>query len=102
MDIAVTLMQQLGASNQIADYALGKNLFDASARNAVVISDWHSIGVVTDNLKYRIPYNNKGLEYYEPTLSNDQPIPAETKDSLLSKNQQRILAAMQSISRFNR
>jgi hypothetical protein len=42
------------------------------------------------------------MEYYEPTLSNDQPIPAETKDSLLGKNQQRILSAMQSISRFNR
>jgi membrane-anchored protein YejM (alkaline phosphatase superfamily) len=39
IDIAVMLLQMLGASNDIGDYALGRNLIDESPRDFVVISD---------------------------------------------------------------
>jgi membrane-anchored protein YejM (alkaline phosphatase superfamily) len=74
MDIAVTLLQMLGASNDVSDYALGRNLFDESPRDFVVISDWHSIAVVSDDFKYRIPYISRSIENYKPTHRNDRVV----------------------------
>ncbi|MDB6063728.1 MAG: inner rane hydrolase [Verrucomicrobiaceae bacterium] len=101
MDIAVTLMQLLGASNDIGDYALGRNLLDESPRDFIVISDWHSINVNAGDFKYRIPYTSRGIENYKPTHRDDSPFASSEEERLaIEKNQKVILEAVKNISKF--
>ncbi len=110
MDIAVTLMQMLGASNPIEDYALGENLFDVDAasksktpREFIVISDWHSIGINAQNFKYRIPYASKGVENYRATFGDDSAFPdREAERAAIAEHQKMILDAVRNISRFSK
>ncbi|HET8711330.1 MAG TPA: sulfatase-like hydrolase/transferase [Spongiibacteraceae bacterium] len=104
MDIAVTLMQMLGASNDVSDYALGRNLFDddsAHPRDFITISDWHSVGIKAADFKYRVPYTSRGMENYKPTHSDDSAFSdSEAERDVLARHQQIILAAVRNITRF--
>jgi hypothetical protein len=101
MDIAVTLMQLLGASNDIGDYALGRNLFDTQARDFIVISDWHSIAIKTADFKYRIPYTSRGLENYRPTRSDDSAYPdRDAERDAIEQHQKSILEAVRNLALF--
>ena len=103
MDIAVTLLQMLGASNDIGDYAFGRNLFDESPRDFVVVSDWHSIAVVAENFKYRIPYTSRGIENYKPTHRNDSAFAnAAAGRSEIEKHRKIILEAVRNLTKFAR
>lgn len=102
IDIAVTLLQLLGATNPVADYALGHNLFDDGARGAIVSSDWHSLGVMTRDLKYRIPYNNRGLDNYPPTDRKDSAYPPAVARQIVDTHRADILEAIRNSSRFAR
>ena len=100
LDISTTLLQQLGISNPVADYSLGRNLFDTSERSHLVLSDWHSISVLTPKLKYRIPYLNAGVESWDPTDPMDRPLDKERAATLLVEEQHLILDAMNSFSTY--
>ncbi len=104
MDIAVTLMQLLGASNDVSDYALGRNLFDddkANPRDFIVVSDWHNIGVKAADFKYRIPYASRGIENYRPTHADDSPfMDSNAERAAIAKHQKIILEAARNISKF--
>jgi len=102
VDIAVTLLQMLGAANPTGDYALGRNLFDDGERGVIVSSDWHSIGVMAKDLKYRIPYNNRGLENYQPTDRGDKVYPKALAQQMLDRHRSDILEAIRNSSRFAR
>lgn len=101
MDIAVTLMQMLGASNDIGDYAFGRNLFDESPRDFVVVSDWHSIAVVADDFKYRIPYTSRGIENYKPTHREDNVFANSAEErAAIEQHQKIILEAARNLTNF--
>lgn len=109
MDIAVTLMQLLGASNDIGDYALGRNLFEDKkniddkhkSRDFIVISDWHSIGIKAIDFKYRIPYTNRVTDNFRPTRGDDSPLKdGESERAAIARHQQVILEAVRNISKF--
>lgn len=104
MDIAVTLMQMLGASNDVSDYALGRNLFDADENNPrdfIAISDWHSVGIKAADFKYRVPYTSRGMENYKPTRGDDSAFAnSDAEREALAKHQQIVLAAVRNITRF--
>jgi uncharacterized protein len=101
MDIAVTLLQMLGASNDIGDYALGRNLFDESPRDFVVVSDWHSIAVVADDFKYRIPYTSRGRENYKPAHRNDRMFASSAVERTeIEEHQKIILEAARNLTKF--
>lgn len=101
LDIAVTLMQLLGASNDVGDYALGRNLLDESPRDFIVVSDWHSISVMPENFKYRIPYVSRGMENFHPTQGDDSAFASsEDERAAIEKNQKVILEAARNINRF--
>ena len=110
LDIAVTLMQLLGASNDVSDYALGRNLFDADAspsdknenpRDFIVVSDWHSIGIKAADFKYRIPYTSQGMENYRPTRSDDSSFAnSDTERDAIVQHQKIILDAVRNIAKF--
>jgi len=103
MDIAVTLLQLLGASNPVGDYALGRNLFDDSARAAIVVSDWHSIGINAADFKYRIPYASRGVENYRPTRGDDRPFAnRDAERCAIAQHRQLVLDAARNITRFAR
>jgi uncharacterized protein len=93
-------MQLLGTTNEVGDYALGRNLFDDSARDQIIISDWHSLNVITAELKYRIPYNNRGLDNYRPTDRNDKVFNDQQAREALEKYRTPILTAIRNASRF--
>lgn len=100
LDIATTLLQQLGLTNAVDDYSLGRNLLDDSPRDHLVLSDWHSIGILTPVLKYRIPYLQSSVDSWAPTNAADQPLAAADVTTELQKAQPLILQAMRNFSRF--
>ena len=100
MDIATTLLQALGAQGPSQHYSLGQNLFSSAPRSYITISDWHSIGVVTGDLKFRIPYLNDGSLGWDPTGPADQPLNEAQQAARIDSNQKDILSAIRNSSQF--
>ncbi len=100
LDISTTLLQSLGAPADTAAYSLGRNLLDLQNRRYIVSSDWHSISVITKDMKYRIPYTNRGADQWSPTDPDDVPFPPGTASKILEANNPLILEAIRNCSRF--
>ena len=98
LDVSATLLPMLGAPKDVASYGLGANLLENSTRNFIVVSDWHSISVLTNDMKYRIPYLSKGFEHWQPTDAHDKPLPAGS--NVLANNQVSILQSIKNTSQF--
>lgn len=95
VDIATTLLQQLGAGADTHGWSLGQNLLSTAARPYIVLSDWHSIAVLTPDLKYRIPYlNQTGTDYWAPTDHVDGPLTTDEIKTLTLRHRSNILDAM--------
>lgn len=100
LDVGTTLLQQLGAPHDAQQYSLGADMLSASDRKFIVLSDWHSISVMTDDMKYRIPYASKGFDHWQPTGQKDEVLNSTQSQSLLIENQQVILEAIKNSSKF--
>ncbi|MFA5493631.1 MAG: sulfatase-like hydrolase/transferase [Porticoccaceae bacterium] len=100
MDIATTLLQLLGATGPVANYSLGRHLLSIEPRDFIAISDWHSIGVLTPELKFRIPYLNRGDGGWEPTGPADEPLDDDQEALLIERNTRQILTAIDNNSQF--
>lgn len=101
MDIATTLLQSLGAANKPADYTLGRNLFDETPRDYILVADNQSVGIITPKFKYRIPYDNEAL-FYQPTRPDDSPYSADEAERIFVGNQGLFVQAMRDTTRFTR
>ena len=100
LDIGTTLMQILGAPKDSGSYSLGANLFEIADRPFVVSSDWHSISVITKDMKYRIPYASRGTDNWLPTDRNDSPYSGEAITEVLKRNNPTVLSAIKNCSKF--
>lgn len=100
LDIAPTLLQRLGINNPHQDYALGISLYDTQARDFIVVSDWRTIGVQTEALKYRIPYQQHGIKHYVPTGRHDETLSSDQQSSLTARYQSQLLQAIKNCSLF--
>lgn len=100
LDVGTTLLQMLGAPADARAYSLGRNLFDLDDRPFIVSSDWHSISVITRDMKYRIPYTNRGADQWSPTDADDRPHPADVASRLIEQNNPLIFEAIKNCSRF--
>jgi uncharacterized protein len=100
LDIGTTLMQMLGAPRDASGYSLGRNLFDLADRPFVVSSDWHSISVIANDMKLRIPYTNRGADQWVPTDLRDNPYPASEVPDVLKRNNRIVLEAIGNCSKF--
>lgn len=100
LDISPTLLQALGAPSDVSQYSLGRHLLDATPRPFIVVSDWHSISVQTDEMKYRIPYLHHGMDHFVPTGPNDQSLSDSQQDQLLMSNQKLLLTAIENARLF--
>ncbi len=100
LDIGTTLLQLLGAPKDSHAYSLGSNILEAADRKYIVVSDWHSIGVMAADMKYRIPYSNKGFEHWEPVSAKDEPLDEARSSALLKTHQGTILDAVKNSSLF--
>jgi len=100
LDIGTTLLQKLGAPEDTENYSLGQNMLQPINRKYIVVSDWHSISVMTDDMKYRIPYASKGFENWQPTGPKDEVLTDDQVNKLLTKNQPEILDAIKNSSKF--
>lgn len=95
VDIATTLLHALGASSDTVSWSLGDNLLSETPRPYVVLSDWHSIAVLADGLKYRIPYVNvSGADYWPPTDHDDRPLSGDLAQALTLQHRASIIEAM--------
>lgn len=101
MDVATTLLQTLGAGKNTDHYSLGRNLLDEHEREFIALSDWHSISVLTGDLKYRIPYLNSGIDHWSPTDPKDHPVPQNKVAGLVARNSALILRAMENCTLFS-
>lgn len=102
MDIATTLLQHLGAERNSGHYSLGQNLLDDSQRDFITLSDWHSIAVMTRDLKYRIPYLNTGVDHWSPTGPDDKPLADEDAIMVMARNSPLVIRAMENCTAFSR
>ena len=101
LDIGTTLLQILGAPGESGTYALGRNLFeDLAQRPYVVSSDWHSLCVITPDMKYRLPYTNRGVDHWAPTDTQDHPLNDAEAARILQKNNPLIMDAIRDSTRF--
>lgn len=101
LDVASTLLPILGARGEPATYTLGNSLLDTSVERNLVISDWHSVSIVTPELKYRIPYLNvSGVDSWAPTDASDTPLPEEEASGLVDRYRSLILQIMGNCTKF--
>jgi membrane-anchored protein YejM (alkaline phosphatase superfamily) len=101
LDVATTLLHTLGARGDPANYTLGISLHDPSPQRHLVVSDWHSIGILTPELKYRIPYVNlSGIDYWTPTDATDAPLTATEANTVIDRYRDLILATMLNCTKF--
>ena len=100
LDVGTTLLQMLGAPENSNSYSLGANMLSVPDRKFIVVSDWHSISVLTSDMKYRIPYVTKGFDHWQPTGNKDEELSEAQSQALLAKNQQVILEAIKNSSKF--
>jgi hypothetical protein len=54
--------------------------------------------VLTNDMKYRIPYLSKGFDHWQPTDAQDKPLPAGS--NILANNQASILQSIKNTSQF--
>lgn len=100
LDISPTLLQLLGAPTDTSNYSLGTNMITPVNRKFVVVSDWHSVSVMTEDMKYRIPYISKGFDHWEPTDQKDKALNGEAVGMTMKENQSYILEAIKNCSKF--
>ncbi len=100
VDIGTTLLQALGAPKEAGGYSLGRNLLDESPRPFAVSSDWHSIAVMSADMKYRIAYTNRGTDHWRPTTLADVPFESAEEAGVLDRNRQILIDAIADCSRF--
>lgn len=101
LDIATTVLESLGAPSVIENYSLGLSLVDMQPRESIIISDWHSIAVVTNDMKIRIPYISIGFDNWQPTDASDHALNKGSSDLLINRYQQTITNAMQNSTVFS-
>jgi len=100
LDVGTTLLQMVGAPQDTKLYSLGTNMITPSDRKFVVSSDWHSISVMTDDMKYRIPYVSKGFDHWQPSDRQDKELTGDATEKLMKENQSFILEAIKNCSKF--
>jgi uncharacterized protein len=101
LDVATTLLRALGAGGEPTDYTLGTPLQGAAPHRHLVVSDWHSIGIFTPELKYRIPYINvSGVDYWVPTNLTDVPLTDAESGTLIARYRDLILETMANCTKF--
>ena len=100
MDIATTLLQKLGASADSSHYSLGENILKESSRKYIVTSDWHSIGLITDSMKYRISYSNNAFDNWAPTNKMDLPLDESAASEVMVEHQPEIIDAIKNTTKF--
>ena len=100
LDIATTLLQQLGVKSPVQTYSLGQPITGVEQRPYIVLSDWHSISVQTPDMKYRIPYLNAGNDYWAPTDLADNTLDDASAVRLVAQNQASLLEAIKLSSLF--
>jgi len=98
IDWVPTLLPMLGVKSPVSDYAQGKSLFDTSARDYRVASDWSSIAIMDDNYKIRIPLTSDGALYNEVSDADDKPVD-NTRD-VIARSQSKLISVMKSLSTF--
>ncbi|MCJ7771808.1 MAG: sulfatase-like hydrolase/transferase, partial [Desulfobacterales bacterium] len=98
LDIQPTIMPLLGVKNNSDDYSLGYNLFGPHKREYTVLSDWDSIGLVTNDYKVRFPLRNVLVFQTKVTTINDQPV--EEVERFYDTHQETLNEIMQSLSKF--
>ncbi|MCQ2378756.1 MAG: sulfatase-like hydrolase/transferase [Victivallaceae bacterium] len=63
MDVAVTLLREMGCENPASDYSTGKDLFDASDRGAVVLSSYLNRAILYNGNIVEMTQNGALLSY---------------------------------------
>lgn len=100
IDWVPTLLPMLGVKNPVSDYAQGRSLFDTSARDYRVASDWSSIAVMDEKYKIRLPLTSSGVLRNDVADANDKTI--DDAGAIIAQNQQKLIAVMKSLSTYRK
>ena len=100
LDLAATLLPQLGVTNPASDYSLGADLFGSQAREYNVLADWDRVCVATDKFKFVLslaPGVNRGAPV---TTSDDAAI--ANGDAVLAQHEPLLRQVLAEMTRFRR
>ncbi len=100
LDLAPTILAQLGVTNPPADYSLGHDLLDGTKRDHVVIADWDHLCVRDAHYKGIFAINQKGFLGFEVTTIDDAPVTDE--DAYLKQAHGLLAQIMKGQGRFLR
>jgi len=98
IDWVPTLLPMLGVKNPVSDYAQGRSLFDTSARDYRVASDWSSIAIMDDKYKIRMPLTSSGALRNEVSDANDKAV--ENTRDIIAESQHKLISLMKSLSTY--
>ncbi len=78
IDIAPTLLTELGIKNNISDYSLGINLSEPIKKRSIVVASWTDIGIINEFGKLVIPFKTTTQHKNLALDLADNPINADT------------------------
>ncbi len=78
IDIAPTLLAELGIQNETADHALGIDLSKPIRKRSIVVASWTDIGIINEYGKLVIPFKTTTQHKNLALDTADNPISADT------------------------
>ena len=97
IDIPTTLLRYLGVTNDLADFTLGRSLFETTAPPYSVVSSWDTVGVIAGDVKIRLPSARSAM-LARLTGRNDEPLEDEAEQR--SRLQATLLEVLEDLSAF--
>ncbi len=74
LDVAPTILHQLGVVQPASDYSLGLDLFGPEERSFTVVCDWTQLGWIDAGAKITLPFRGPALLQREITTGTDAPV----------------------------
>lgn len=97
IDIAPTLLKELGISNPVSDYSLGVDLSQPIGKRSIIVASWTDIGIINEAGKLVIPFKTTTQHKNLARNTADQPIDAE---DLIKQMRQTIPSVLTNIRRY--
>lgn len=99
IDIAPTLLRELGVQNQLSDYSLGVDLSMPVKKRSIVVASWTDIGIINEYGKLVIPFKTSTQHKNLALDPEDHPMNA---DELITKMKTTIPSVLANIKEYYR
>lgn len=100
VDLVPTLMPMMGVTNPVEDYALGRDLHDASSDRYRLSASWDAVAYLGPDYKVAMPLAAGGLFEMSVARADDRPV--ADAGPVIGRLRDRLAAVLDDLSRFYR